>query len=575
MAREGTIGRAIRVYEFLRHIPFYKLVRRLELNLQRFVHDYVWGSRVGRPRSIPALPRVTSPPLPLFPPKAEGLPTQTSQGWRFEFLNRPFEMCGSGLDWGAPGLDPAHQLWRMNLHYMEFLEGVGDLYWSQFVLDWIASNQQTAPGAWKDSWNSYALSVRVVVWMQELARRDGRLDPEISSLVDASLVAQLFYLEDHLETDLGGNHLIKNITALIWSSAFFFGEDARRWRKSGLKLLSQELDKQILEDGVHYERSASYHAQVFADLLNCRQALGGDPLDERLDVAIKKMAQIIADLSHPDGRAVLFNDSGLSMAACPEVCLQCFERVYNYRPVPRRIFAFASSGYFGFRSSSTYFVVDCGRIGPDDLPAHAHGDILSFEWSVNGERLIVDQGVFEYISGDRRRWSRTTASHNTLCIPGADQADFFGAFRCGRRPNVRVLSFQELHDGFVLEGTHDGFAHLPGSPMHARRFQVSEGRVTIQDRLAPNAGHQSAISFLLHPDTEVSVLGPEATLSRGRTTVQMYAEAPIVLQKAAWWPDMGREIATTRLSIRIGRDGWLTTDFRVRSGGEGKVFALQ
>jgi hypothetical protein len=55
----------------------------------------------------------------------------------------------------------------------------------------------------------------------------------------------------------------------------------------------------------------------------------------------------------------------------------------------------------------------------------------------------------------------------------------------------------------------------------------------------------------------------------------MYAEAPIVLQKAAWWPDMGREIATTRLSIRIGRDGWLTTDFRVRSGGEGKVFALQ
>ena len=57
-------------------------------------------------------------------------------------------------------------------------------------------------------------------------------------------------------------------------------------------------------------------------------------------------------------------------------------------------------GYFGARLGDDYLVVDCGRIGPDDLPAHAHGDVLSFELSIAGHRIIVDQGVYEYVAGD-------------------------------------------------------------------------------------------------------------------------------------------------------------------------------
>ena len=160
------------------------------------------------------------------------------------------------------------------------------------------------------------------------------------------------------------------------------------------------------------------------------------------------MAQVSADLTHPDGGPVLFNDSGLTMAYSPAECLDVYERLYGRRPGTRRSFAFEAAGYYGMRSDELYMVADCGRIAPDDLPAHGHGDVLSFELSVAGSRIIVDQGVFEYIAGEKRQRARAAWSHNTLCFEGADQADFFGAFRCGRRPNVMVLTYEALPGRF-------------------------------------------------------------------------------------------------------------------------------
>jgi len=83
-------------------------------------------------------------------------------------------------------------------------------------------------GSWQDSWNSYTVSIRVVVWLQELARRGGRLPNDIVQRAQVSAFEQILFLERHLETDLGGNHLMKNVKALIWASAFFSGSVAAR-----------------------------------------------------------------------------------------------------------------------------------------------------------------------------------------------------------------------------------------------------------------------------------------------------------------------------------------------------------
>ena len=548
MMREGPLKRAARVIEFGRHIPLSKLARRIELDVRRRLRDRL---TVGIPANVPVLVRASVLPCALLfrPSESVGVGEGTL---RFTFLGRTETLSRSGLDWQAPGAGPEHQLWRMNLHYMEYLKDLPDSVWGDLVDDWIDANPACCRGAWKDSWNSYALSLRVVEWMQELTRRADRLPSDLVARVEGSLAQQLIFLERNLETDLGGNHLIKNIKALIWASAFFAGPDAARWRSTGVGLLQTELGRQILIDGMHYERSPSYHCQVFADLLECRHALAEDPLGGALDDALYRMAQATADLVHPDGQVALFNDAGLTMAYAPAACLDAYCQLFGRRPTPRPVFALDHAGYYGLRVGGTYLIVDCGRIAPDDLPAHGHSDVLSFEWAVAGERVIVDQGVFEYVPGERRRRSRAAESHNTLCFEGADQADFFGAFRCGRRPNVKVVEYEAKADGFVLEGTHDGFTHLHGAPRHFRRFEVRPGEIVIRDRVEGKPKVAASIGFLLGPGVQIDVSSHQALIRTGASLIRMTSTLPICVEEGVWWPNMGHEERTSRLRIRLG-----------------------
>ncbi len=535
-----------RSFEFARHVPPSQLVRRVELNVRRRLRDHFPPKGIS-PKAVSPLSK--NAPRPIFAPRGELKPQRDGNQWRFTFLHRSIDMPGPDIDWMAPGSGPQNQLLRMNLHYMEYLEGCDDRTFSELAFGWIAANSQTRKGAWRDSWNSYALSLRVVVWLQELARRAGALTVEIRMGIEASACEQILFLEQNLETDIGGNHLVKNIKALLWASACFVGNDADRWRGIGLRLLSRELDAQVLADGVHYERSPSYHCQVFADFLECRHALGVDLLDGRLDTALERMAQATADLAHADGLVAQFNDAGLSMCYSPEECLDAYQRLFGKRPSPRNLFAFPDAGYFGLHTERTSLIVDCGRVAPDELPAHGHADVLSFEWSVAGERIIVDQGVFEYVAGDRRAASRSAVNHNTLCVDGADQADFFGAFRCGRRPDVELLTWRPEGKGFVLEGTHNGFRDLPGQPRHTRQIVAGPDLVEITDRLKGASDRASRVSFLLHPEIKVHRTIHGLELSGASVRIAVVSSLSLETFPAVWWPDMGRELPTTRMVV--------------------------
>jgi uncharacterized heparinase superfamily protein len=454
---------------------------------------------------------------------------------------------GHRVRWDAP----EDQLWHFCLHNMEYLEGVDDTAFQVLVDDWMRRNLPIRRGAWRGSFHAYIVSVRSVVWMQQLALRAQRLPADFTARVVASLRQQLVFLEHNVETDLGGNHLVKNIKGLIWGSAFFSGTDADRWHAKGLKLLDGALRQQVLSDGMHYERSTSYHCQVLADLLECRHALGADPLSGALDDAVTRMTQAAIDLAHPDGAVALFNDGGLSTAYSPRECLEAYERLLGEAPAAQQVFALPSAGYYGLRRGDAYFVADCGPVAPDMLMSHGHGDVLSFEWSLAGRRIIVDQGVYEYIAGKRRQQSRSAAYHNTLCFAGADQAEFFGAFRCGRRPRVRTLAYIPHAAGFKLKGTHDGFAHLPGAPSHIRMFDVKPDCVTIRDQIAGRSDRNAAITFLLHPACEVAVAGRQARISQGGVEIAMDCTLPLALEPAVWWPDKGVEVNTHRLRARF------------------------
>lgn len=536
--------RVARQLIFARSVPPRQIARRLWLTLRRKVE-----ARLRPELTSSGLVRREAPPSPLFPAR-DASAAAIERGWVFRFLGQEVAM-DQAVDWGAPSRAPAHQLWRMNLHYMEYLEQLEDGQVGDLMLQWIAANLAYSPDSISDAWNAYALSLRSVVWMQQLALRQDRLGGERISHIENSLARQLAYLARHLETDVGGNHLIKNIKALLWASAYFEGPAAHLWRRKGIRLLARELRRQILPDGMHYELSPSYHCQVFADLLEIRHALG-DPMDGQLDAALAAMAQATADIAHPDGLPALFGDAGLHMTYSPTDCLSAYKKIFGRAPEPRRAFCLPDAGYCGVREHNCYAVVDGGPIGPSSLPAHAHGDVGSFEWSVDGERIVVDQGVYEYNEGARRSASRASASHNTLHVDGGDQAQFYGAFRCGRRAKVTVQERALTKSEVRLEVSHDGYSNLPGSPIHRRRFHLTPRRIRIDDLVEGKHFGLARTAILLHPKATVKQVGPsQLRVTCGNAAVRITASLPIVIQPAVWWPDMGYEIEALRLVVDL------------------------
>ncbi len=512
-----------RHWAFARHIPPRQMLARGWIKLKRL--------------ALPAFP-LSSNPLPLaaawmpalFPPRS-GTIARTASGWRFSFLHQDVDMPGA-IDWRARHQG---QLWRMNLHYMEYLEEADAPDGLSLIRSWIAANDGGTPKSWSDAWNSYALSIRALCWMQFLARHELRDCGDVL----ASLAGQLRTLARFLEADIGGNHLVKNIKALAWGAAFFEGSEARQWRATAMHLLAQELPRQVLADGVHYELSPAYHNQVLADLIETRAALGPA---SGLDEAIDRMMRASASLTHPDGLPAQFNDAGLTMAY-PAGILGA--------PAPEwGAFAFPDSGYFGFRSSRLYFVCKTGRIGPDDLPAHAHADIGSFELSVAGQRMIVDQGVFEYVDGPRRAQSRATAHHNCLTLGGRSQADLYGSFRCGERPAIHDLTFAPSATGLTVASRHDGYRPV----MVTRAFEASSDRIVIRDRISAHSGAAARLSLLLHPECSVTCEDGIALVMRGNASITISGVGPLAAEPAVWWPDMGAERATTRLCLTLPPD---------------------
>jgi len=457
----------------------------------------------------------------------------------------------SPFDWKLAYIENAPLLLAFHLHAMEWLEALDDAAFEAVTSDWIARIDPASHR--RDAWHPFVISLRAVVWMQQAARRAGSVPLEFRDTLDRSIAAQIRALSADIERDLGGNHILKNAKALLWAGAYFTGLEAQRWSLQAESILAREIVDQMLPDGMHFERSPAYHAQVMADLLECRAVLAPGSLRDELDAAIVRGAVVVTDLAHPDGAPSLFNDGGMHMAYAPSEILDVVARTLECAPKARPIFAFECAGYYGARKGKSYVLTDCGAIGPDHLPAHGHADAFSFEWTVAGERLVVDAGVFEYQPGPLRDASRSTKRHNTLTLDDRDTCEFWSSFRVGRRCRVRRTRWQELSDGFALEGTHDGYAHLAGEPIHRRFFRATPDDIVIEDRVEGGAGQVARARILLHPDCLVTTDGEGVvTIRRGRAAARIVTESPIEIVDAEWFPDFGVRLATKQLVVTYG-----------------------
>jgi uncharacterized heparinase superfamily protein len=518
-AKAGSFRKLARLFHTMRHLRPVQLYGR------------AWFLLHSPRPDLRLAPRAATPP---YAWQVCSRPSSMSGPARFRFLNVEREL-NSVEDWNNRHWE---KLWLYNLHYFDDLNAVGSderHEWHDALIHrWVREN----PPGLGVGWEPYCLSLRIVNWCKRHWR--GGI---LADAAQHSLAVQARYLRKRIERHLLGNHLLANAKALIFAGAFFDGEEAVAWREHGLRLARRELREQVLPDGGHFERSPMYHSIILEDVFDLVQlgekipGVVGDCLAEWRELA-GRMLRWLAVMTHPDGRIALFNDAAFDVA--PEFAALCDYAaelgVDAPGPMEGPLIVLADSGYVRMARGRAVIIADVGEIGPAYLPGHAHADTLSFELSIDGQRVVVDAGTSRYDISADRLWERSAAAHNTVEIDGADSSEVWSSFRVARRAHPFDVAYGDSEESVWLSAAHDGYKRLPGRPVHRRKWTLGLDVLMVRDEIV--GGYRRAISRVrLHPcwRVEEDIVG-----EGGKIAWEVSGSAGVSIVESSWRPEFGK-----------------------------------
>jgi uncharacterized heparinase superfamily protein len=447
-------------------------------------------------------------------------------------------------DWGAADWTMAAEplLWRFHLYYWDWAWGLAAgqrraAARAAFPALWESWTAAVRPGR-GPCWHPYPTALRAwsLCGVYPLLISGGPAEQPVLR----ELSACAGFLRRTLETDIGGNHLVKDLKALI-GLAVFFGDETLLRRSLGR--LRRQLAIQVLPDGGHYERAPAYHCQVLGDLIDVAgllaaagagrpgpgEAEGTGPAEQaalaELEAAIAAMRRWLGLVMTPDGDVPLLND-GFPVDR---------ELLAALRPDPPpsagALHVLADTGLVRATAGQWHLLADVGLPCPPDLPGHAHADTLACLAFLDSRPVLVDTGTSGYASGQDRDRERSTAAHNTLELDRTDSTEVWGAFRAGRRARVTELSAGATDRVITVEAVHDGYRHLAGRPAHRRRWTLSADELRIEDTVTGSGRHQIAVRWHLAPDALVRLApgGAVVTVKAGDLRVAVTANRALAL----------------------------------------------
>jgi uncharacterized heparinase superfamily protein len=302
------------------------------------------------------------------------------------------------------------------------------------------------------------------------------------------------------------------------------------------RILSRELDRQIMADGGHRSRDPRFAMELLLDLLPLRQSYLSRSVDppEALLRAIDRMLPLLRLLRHADASLSHFNGMGATAADHLATLL-----VYDGTMAQPMSHA-PNSGYERLESGRIVVVADVGAPPPLPFSRNAGAGSLSFEMSSGPQRIVLNCGL-PASGAELRRLARSTAAHSTATIANTSSCRFLGgggwwgerlaadwlSRRLGavilRGPRDVKAERTETADAKILAARHDGYADDFGI-VHERRWQLvgTAGRLDGEDAFVRvgKGRHRPldvAIRFHLHP----------AILVRGETTDDMTLTSPL------------------------------------------------
>ena len=214
-------------------------------------------------------------------------------------------------------------------------------------------------------------------------------------------------------------------------------KNANEWLSEGSQKLGEQIDKQFLADGVHYEFDISYHVGAISDfyetyrVAQLNNKAGGFPAGylEKL----KLPAHFVMDITYPNYSVENFNDTRSNRLG-KSVLIKNFKKYAEMFPDDQEIQwmaserqsgstptylqkAYANGGYYILRNKwddQSMMMILKNNNNPNSK-YHCQPDNGTFSLYKKGRNFFPDAGSYAYSGSDRETY-RGTARHNTLTI---------------------------------------------------------------------------------------------------------------------------------------------------------------
>jgi hypothetical protein len=468
---------------------------------------------------------------------------RTGAGWPLEHFTRILLRRGHGSD--------VRRVWELNrLHHLTALGRAyaltGDERYTEEFLFQLASWYEQNPPRFGVNWTvAMEAAIRAVniISAFEMFRASPHMTDEAIELTLKVLLAHGRFIHSNLEFSYrsSSNHYLANLIGLfaIGMTMPELGNSGA-WTEFGAARLLEEMDRQVMADGVDYEGSTGYHRfalEIFALFFSLSHASGLElPGEywERLEAMFNfvraylkpdRTAPLIGDSD--DGRLIRFKERPASdhsyLIDIAAILLESEtfksssrldeEAIWWFGEQGREAFeslpvneseagsqAFPQAQIFIQRTASHYAIIDCGDHGARGYGSHAHSDALSLEAFALGRTFLRDPGTFVYTASSRwRNQFRSTAYHNTVRIDGRDisHIDEEQLFALGANVQPRVIRWETTPERDTLEAEHHGYASLPEPVVHRRVITLDkrEGYWIIEDSFTGGGSHEFEFFF--------------------------------------------------------------------------------
>jgi len=433
-------------------------------------------------------------------------------------------------------------IWELNRH--QWLLGLGQAYrltgderyaeaFARYVEEWLPANP---PGLGINWASSLEVALRLISWCWALFlfRQSTVLSPKLFVEMLGGIQAHASHVEKYLSYYFAPNtHLTGEALGLFYAGVVFPQlRSAGRWRELGMRILADQIQRQVLPDGVYFEQSMCYqrytveiylHFLILARRNNIAIPMAVEERVHRmLDffMAIRGIDGSIPQIGDADGGWLLplhtrapddirgifstaagfFSRSDYAWVAGgvqPEVLwllgtsgMSAFRALRPAPPVTDPSRLFPEGGYCVMRSgreeTALQLIFDAGPLGCPMSGGHGHADLLSIQCSISGQPYLVDAGTCCYASDPAwREYFRSTSAHSTVTVDCAEQAVPAGSFRWQARPRAHLRYWLSTERFDFADAEHGAYQRLADPVTHRRRvvFGIGLWWTTSRDQL--------------------------------------------------------------------------------------------